>query len=204
MSSDVGQEVIEVAAAEQLEDDESNEAADETIEHAGIKDHDDAPYSSEFADGDAEEKEEDFNDELDADRIHDGDDAAHEVDREEERQTEYSEEVVPEDDDDGYEGEVFNEEGSESGGGEFDNEFQEEEDAEDNTSADDEKDNEVQAEHGEPLNAQAQSLSHSTSTTSRSTDNEELEQGGVELTTAVTHQAEEPTGMIFGLFHVTS
>ena len=130
MSSDVGQEVIEVAAAEQLEDDESNEAADETIEHAGIKDHDDAPYSSEFADGDAEEKEEDFNDELDADRIHDGDDAAHEVDREEERQTEYSEEVVPEDDDDGYEGEGFNEEGSESGGGEFDNEFQEEEDAE--------------------------------------------------------------------------
>ena len=63
ISSDVGQEVIEVAAAEQLEDDESNEAADETIEHAGIKDHDDAPYSSEFADGDAEEKEEDFNDE---------------------------------------------------------------------------------------------------------------------------------------------
>lgn len=164
---------VEDAAKGPDDDRDANEEAlgqsEEFVEHAGVKDHNDAPYEDEFGDDDAEEKEEDYRDELDADRIHDGNDDAREEDREEDHATEYNDEVASEEDDEeGYEGE-FGENGNDGVGTVADN-FDgtiSEHDSTETSSAEDGID---EADYTRPSELQAQDLSHSTSVASHSTD----------------------------------
>lgn len=164
---------VEDAAEGPDDDRDANEEAlghsEETVEHAGVKDHDDAPYEDEFGEEDPEEKEEDYRDELDADRIHDGNDDAREEDREEEHATEYNDEVASEEDDEeGYE-EEFGENGNDGVGtvaDNFDGTIPEDDSAE-TSSAEDGID---EADYTRPSELQAQALSHSTSAASHSTE----------------------------------
>lgn len=164
---------VEDAAEGPDDDRDANEEAlaqsEETVEHAGVKDLDDAPYEDEFGEDDQEEKEEDYRDELDADRIHDGNEDAREEDREEEHATEYNDEVASEEDDEeGYE-EEFGENGNDGVGtvaDNFDGTIAEVDSAE-TSSAEDGID---EAEYTRPSELQAQAISHSTSAASHSTE----------------------------------